>query len=204
MWNEERVEKLKKLWAEGYSASGIAASLGGFAHTSDGGRNAVIGKCHRLGLTGKVVRIAKPKHNQNRHRPRSQAPKIAPSKTKVVRLGNTAFRRLLEQDAQPLPVVEELEIPLAERKTVETLTASSCRWPIGDPQEPDFHFCGKNHVAGLPYCEFHARRAFNVTPHGNLGKSRPGAGALAWKHTRASTDRADIKIDLRTLEEVEA
>jgi len=111
-------------------------------------------------LTGRAALIAKPKYNQNRHRPRSQAPKIAPSKTKFVRLGNTAFRRLLEEDAQPVPAVEALEIPLAERKTVETLTPSSCRWPIGDPQRSDFHFCGKGAVPGIPYCEHHARKAF--------------------------------------------
>ena len=46
-WTDERVELLKKLWAEGLSASQIAARLGGVT------RNAVIGKAHRLGLTGK-------------------------------------------------------------------------------------------------------------------------------------------------------
>ena len=51
-------------------------------------------------------------------------------------------------------------IPLAERKTIQTLLECSCRWPIGDPQMSDFHFCGKDKVPGLPYCEFHARRAF--------------------------------------------
>ena len=51
-------------------------------------------------------------------------------------------------------------IPLNERKTIQTLTECHCRWPIGDPQMADFHFCGKTKVAGLPYCEFHARRAF--------------------------------------------
>ena len=47
-----------------------------------------------------------------------------------------------------------------ERKYIQTLTESCCRWPIGDPQQPDFHFCGKNKIPGLPYCEVHARRAF--------------------------------------------
>ena len=47
-----------------------------------------------------------------------------------------------------------------ERKYIQTLTEVCCRWPIGDPQQADFHFCGKKKVAGLPYCEVHARRAF--------------------------------------------
>jgi GcrA cell cycle regulator len=49
---------------------------------------------------------------------------------------------------------------MGERKYIQTLTESCCRWPIGDPQQQDFHFCGKKKVMGLPYCEFHARRAF--------------------------------------------
>ena len=48
-WNDERVELLKKLWAEGLSASQIAGRLGGVT------RNAVIGKVHRLGLSGRAT-----------------------------------------------------------------------------------------------------------------------------------------------------
>ena len=46
-WNDERVELLKRLWSEGLSASQIASELGGIT------RNAVIGKVHRLGLSGR-------------------------------------------------------------------------------------------------------------------------------------------------------
>jgi len=51
-------------------------------------------------------------------------------------------------------------IPPAERKTLQMLTENSCRWPIGDPQTEEFHFCTRNKVPGLPYCEHHARRAY--------------------------------------------
>jgi GcrA cell cycle regulator len=71
------------------------------------------------------------------------------------------LRALYQADTEPyVPPVEELVIPLAERKSIETLLECDCRWPIGDPQEAEFHFCAKKKVAGLPYCEFHARRAF--------------------------------------------
>jgi len=46
-WSDERVEKLKKMWSEGQSASQIAKELGGVT------RNAVIGKVHRLGLSNR-------------------------------------------------------------------------------------------------------------------------------------------------------
>ena len=54
----------------------------------------------------------------------------------------------------------ELVIPANERKTVQTLTNNDCRWPIGDPQHADFHFCGKRKAVGFPYCEFHVRRGW--------------------------------------------
>jgi GcrA cell cycle regulator len=44
-------------------------------------------------------------------------------------------------------------------KTVDTLERNDCRWPIGDPRHPDFHFCGAPQVAGRPYCELHWRMA---------------------------------------------
>lgn len=152
-WTDERVELLKKLWQEGLSASQIAGKLGGVT------RNAVIGKVHRLGLAGRA-----PTSRQKVHRPRRPAAathKRLAAKPRFAQQGNAAFRALYQAEAEPyLPQYEELDIPLAERKHIVTLEESHCRWPIGDPQLADFHFCGKHKVAGLPYCEFHARRAF--------------------------------------------
>ena len=153
-WTDERVENLKKLWQEGLSASQIAGRLGGVT------RNAVIGKVHRLGLAGRATN-SRPKMHRPR-RPAAATQKRLPSgKQRFAQQGNTALRALYQGDAEPyVPPVEELVIPEKERKYITTLTDSCCRWPIGDPQHADFHFCGKGKVTGLPYCEFHARRAF--------------------------------------------
>ena len=153
-WTDERVESLKKLWQEGLSASQIAGRLGGVT------RNAVIGKVHRLGLSGRATTS-----RMKSHRPRRQVAattqKRMATKPRFAQVGNTALRALYQGDAEPFtPAVEELVIPEKERKYITTLTDSCCRWPIGDPQHADFHFCGKGKVTGLPYCEFHARRAF--------------------------------------------
>jgi GcrA cell cycle regulator len=150
-WNDERVELLKKLWSEGLSASQIAGRIGSVT------RNAVIGKVHRLGLSGRATTT-----RMKSHRPRTRPvpAKRPPAKPRFTNVGNTALRALY-QDAEPyVAPVEELVIPMAERRSIQSLEECSCRWPIGDPQEADFHFCGKTKVAGLPYCEFHARRAF--------------------------------------------
>lgn len=153
-WTDERVEQLKKLWAEGLSASRIAAELGGVT------RNAVIGKVHRLGLSGRVKTSTTPQQRPRRNaRPNGpQRPASGP-----MTIGATALKAdpapRPEPKAEPAPV-EELVIPISERATILTLTDSTCKWPIGDPGTADFHFCGRRSDPGIPYCQHHARIAY--------------------------------------------
>lgn len=152
-WTEERVELLKKLWADGLSASQIAGELGGIT------RNAVIGKVHRLGLSGR----GKTTNQQPKARkPRSTQPS-RPSQPRSI--GNTALKVDYAPAPKPVAVprptpVEELVIPVEERATILTLTEQSCKWPIGDPSSTDFYFCGRHSDPGVPYCEHHARIAY--------------------------------------------
>jgi GcrA cell cycle regulator len=154
-WTDERVDALKKFWQEGLSASQIAGRIGGVT------RNAVIGKVHRLGLAGRAT-TSRMKSHRPRRTPAAQ--KVRPQRQQQRFAGqpSSPLRDLYKTDgAEPyVSQVEELVIPVAERKYIQTLTESCCRWPIGDPQEAEFHFCGKKKVAGLPYCDVHARRAF--------------------------------------------
>jgi GcrA cell cycle regulator len=149
-WTDERTELLKKLWEEGLSASQIADRLGGVT------RNAIVGKVHRLGLSGRATTS---RMKTAWRRPKSTRRKRAAKTARRVQ-GNPAVRALFVPDAEPFIAGTELEIPLGERKSVATLAECSCRWPIGDPNAADFHFCGKAKVPSLPYCEFHARKAF--------------------------------------------
>ncbi|HEX5997898.1 MAG TPA: GcrA family cell cycle regulator [Hyphomicrobiaceae bacterium] len=152
-WNDERVDALKKLWADGLSASQIAGRLGGVT------RNAVIGKVHRLGLAGRAT-TSRMKSPRARVRSLNVAKRLS-SKTRQSGHPTSPLRSLYLADAEPyVPTAEELVIPLNERKYIQTLTEGCCRWPIGDPQQAEFHFCGKTKIPGLPYCEVHARRAF--------------------------------------------
>ncbi|MBX9590484.1 MAG: GcrA family cell cycle regulator [Hyphomonadaceae bacterium] len=57
----------------------------------------------------------------------------------------------------------------AAKKTVASLGAKDCRWPIGDPREQDFHFCGAAQLPGRPYCDRHWRMAFQ--PSGMRNRS---------------------------------
>ncbi|MGB3720297.1 MAG: GcrA cell cycle regulator [Proteobacteria bacterium] len=153
-WTDERVEQLKRLWAEGLSASQIASRLGGVT------RNAVIGKIHRLGLSGRAT-TSRTKSHRSRPRPNTVPTAKRTAKTRFAGVGNPALRALYQPEVESfVPPAEEIEIPVHERKTLQQLTESSCRWPIGDPQSEDFHFCNRTKVPGLPYCEVHARRAY--------------------------------------------
>lgn len=140
-WTEERVSLLRKLWAEGLSASQIAKQLGGVT------RNAVIGKVHRLGLAGRATPSRPAKRPVRAARPRIIGP-TAP--------------RLRPASATPTVVIPDLEpLKFEDGKTasVLTLNESMCKFPIGDPNDADFAFCGRGAVSG-PYCQDHARLAY--------------------------------------------
>ena len=155
-WTDERVELLKKLWTDGLSASQIAAELGNVT------RNAVIGKVHRLGLSGRAKDVkaasATPRARKATRAPSAPAP-IAPQPHSNVVLAPIPLQPVREE---PVVTVEEedMAIPMSERVTIMDLRESMCRWPMGDPTKPEFRFCGARSITGLPYCNHHARIAY--------------------------------------------
>jgi GcrA cell cycle regulator len=160
-WTDERVELLKKLWADGLSASQIAGELGSVT------RNAVIGKVHRLGLSG---RAKNPSSAASRPRkPRSASQMLRVSRPSI--RGNTALQHAYDYDFEPEPEITENIIPIGQRRTLLELTDATCRWPIGDPGAAEFFFCGGNTLNGLPYCHYHSRVAYQ--PPGERRRPRP-------------------------------
>lgn len=150
-WTDERVELLKKLWADGLSASQIATELGGIT------RNAVIGKVHRLGLSGR----AKSPSSSSTPRPRkARAPAQMLRMPRPAMRGNTALAHAFEYEAVVEPEVVDNIIPMGQRRTLLELTEATCHWPIGDPGSPDFFFCGGTTLTSLPYCAYHSRVAY--------------------------------------------
>jgi GcrA cell cycle regulator len=154
-WTDERVELLKKLWTEGLSASQIAGRMGGVT------RNAVIGKVHRLGLSGRATPSRSP-------RPRGRKTR-QPSHPSQASHFHSSGSAALKADTDPQPDVHiepepqpirEVEIPPGQRATILTLNEHTCRWPVGDPGSEDFYFCGSNPKSGQPYCEYHCQIAY--------------------------------------------
>lgn len=72
----------------------------------------------------------------------------------------------LELTARPNPVKKEIKAvkKATPKKTgvvrLIDLKLNTCRWPIGDPKDEDFHFCGEQTVTGKPYCLKHCQEAY--------------------------------------------
>lgn len=150
-WTADRVQTVKTLWLDGVSATAIARQIGGVT------RNAVIGKVHRLGLSGRAV-PSKPRPVSGRRpeRPRAE-PRPAPAK-----------QRPAPPVAKPVRSAAVEEPGLA---TVLTLKSSQCAWPIGDPGHESFTYCGRPKTRGSYCCE-HGAVAYRGAPQPALSLLR--------------------------------
>jgi len=138
-WSDAAVETLKTLWDDpDFSAAMIAQRLGVT-------RNAVLGKIHRLGLS-------KPRT------PQSSAGPVPPPRRRRLSRSAAVSRPPPHRPAAELPESNpDVEPGLVPR--LEDLPRRACHWPIGDPQAPDFAFCGRPAGTG-PYCARHAAVAY--------------------------------------------
>ena len=209
-WTEERIDRLKAMWAEGSTASQIADELGGVS------RNAVIGKAHRLGLEARPSPVkpgeeketpkkpatpakaaAKPVRaptakaadadshvddvapgdapdgagpDVSRPPPAQPSPKQPDSTMQYRSVGPGGFIRQGPGDTQaPIPpapprrlVPAKPSAEVADKTSLLDLNDRICRWPIGHPGEPDFHFCGQAANPGFPYCVQHCGVAYQA------------------------------------------
>ena len=197
-WTEERIERLKKMWHDGATASQIADELGGVS------RNAVIGKAHRLGLEQRPSPV-KPGDEKEAKKPApaAAAPKApAPAKAgaearaapaapaaasqstpaapappraggpelQYRSIGPGGFVRQGPGDQQaPIPPAPPRRLvpakpspEVADKTSLLDLNDRICKWPMGHPGEPDFHFCGEPANPGFPYCVAHCGVAYQA------------------------------------------
>jgi GcrA cell cycle regulator len=189
-WTDERIETLRKLWEKGLTASQIAETLGSVS------RNAVIGKAHRLGLKSRPSPVkgedspaparkaaapkAKPKPEAKAPAPEKATPKAAP----VVKTTAPAVPTKLSPVERPVPrlnvALPTRPMPSAvsrapgDKVTLLDLSDKICKWPIGHPDEADFHFCGRPVNPGFPYCIGHCAEAYQAQlPRDRSRPSRP-------------------------------
>jgi len=169
-WTDENVAKLKQLVAEGHSYSLIGGELGC-------GRNAAIGKAHRLGLNGKAYSrkptVQKP--------PKPRAPRReAPYRPKLSRASVDG-----EIILPPIPLIPALEVPKEDAMLEEAQPVSlfdlkvySCRFPMwghGAKPEGGGTYCGKRALDGQPFCREHYRMCYVPIPKRSPQNVSPGA-----------------------------
>lgn len=157
-WTEEAVDRLAALWADGRSASEIARIFGAGVT-----RNSVIGKVHRLGLSGnhrimdaRAASEAKRQVRLKRLRAaRREAKKKEQRETKA-----RMPRRKRVQDKVKLLRREWADEPQGGTSFLD-LRPNQCHWPLDERDEVTWKFCGeKVERDGARYCAHHACRAY--------------------------------------------
>ena len=136
-WTEEKVKKLRELWTKGLTASEIAGTLG------DTTRNAVIGKAHRLNLEERAP--SKAKSGSEKKQTNNSQPKL---------------RGLVSRKSKFNSILLDKNFEAEKPTSLENLTDTTCKWPIGHPDEENFYFCGRSPEGEFPYCKLHVLYAF--------------------------------------------
>ena len=140
-WTAERIEQLRNCVVTGLTCSQIAAEIGVT-------RNAVIGKIHRLGLAP-----ARPPGGAARACP----PRARHPRRRLLRLlGAEAPSIVADEGAEAAPIESAQPCSLLE------IDSGKCHWPLGDPHDSGFAFCGNDAVTGFSYCVGHARMAYRL------------------------------------------
>jgi len=166
-WTDARVTQLRQFWAEGATAREIADQMGGIS------RSGVLGKAHRLNLSGRSrnphprkpapVVERKPPLNEGRAKPprprRSQPPACTTMQRTIIR---PARAGIYGGEVETVDVPEAMDLPPDESAfacTIVDLTDERCHWPIGDPSDIEtFRYCGAD-ADGRRYCPRHHRLA---------------------------------------------
>jgi len=170
-WTDVRVELLKKLQIDGLSASQIAAELGQIT------RNAIIGKLKRMGLGGKYARsrgqeiapIFRKPRAPKPQKPRGEEINFVRRPTRKPEVHSSQKRAARQAAAAELreqfTCTEIVDLTLeqsATKCTLMQLNRHTCRWPLGNPQQEDFGFCGAEPYQDYPYCAQHCRVAYQI------------------------------------------
>ena len=102
--------------------------------------------------------------------PSQPIPGPAANLPKIVSVGPGGFLRQGPGDQQaPIPPAPPRRLvpakpspEIADKTSLLDLNDRVCRWPMGHPGEPDFHFCGEKVNPGFPYCVEHCGRAYQA------------------------------------------
>ena len=158
-WNDDNVSQLKELWDQGLPTAQIGKLLG-FT------KNAVVGKAHRIGLERRPSPIRRTAIKPDRKKARSPVmPKLA-------------FEEPENEERVYTPKIENFT-PSA-RNIISNISKRGCEWPVGHPDESEFHFCNKDRFEEKPYCLDHCSIAY-VIPEKDDAKPMARSGTTRYK-----------------------
>jgi GcrA cell cycle regulator len=155
-WTEGRIALLKDMWATGISASRIAHDLGGVS------RNSVIGKVHRLGLSGRAKTIKHPDDRKPRIHRVQRFREVMPMAIENTGAAPLSLSSIAVGEGDP-SVTPDCCRPGSHSCTLMELTPSTCRWPLWNDAQPERLYCGapgadlENKVS---YCKHHSAIAY--------------------------------------------
>ena len=162
-WTDEMVEQLKKMWHEGLTTGEIGKRL-------NVSKNSIVGKVHRLGLSGRPSPIKKKEDTEPQKAPGKQAEKKVSSSPAPAKAPTPEVKAPKKEEKEEINLPEEeLRASLTKEEKVfkpghifslTDLDNHTCRWPIGDPKDENFHFCGKKVRIGQTYCDEHSATAY--------------------------------------------
>lgn len=177
MWTDETEASLRKWVSEGYSFSKIAEMMRakhGFAVS----RNACTGKAWRL-------EIAQPDKKKPVLRSGAQKPAVFGRASARRHDGHTPHSTKSTEPYKiaPQPIVEVVfDAPHGAAEAVTALHPDQCRYPIGEPADPDFHFCHAKQRDGSVYCEAHHKRCTQPYERKGIrrGADKPSGAMQGW------------------------
>ena len=176
-WDSNILKKLKALVGKGLSTSEIGKKLGL-------SKNAVVGKLHRMGWNAgatdsDVKKVPVKKTEKSKVRP------VTPKKVEKKKSAPVVSKKTVQPKVAPKKEEKTVAKPVPKRAVghaiagkgtsvhkrmvqhaleMANLKPNQCRWPIGDPDSENFHFCGNPVFVGKPYCYEHCKQAYQFTP----------------------------------------
>jgi GcrA cell cycle regulator len=191
-WTEERIDRLKEMWTQGATASEIAEKLGGISRNAVIGKAHRLGlearpspvkpgevkaPAKKAAPKAEVAPAPKPApapaaekpqpHRGPTHR-QPQRPQNDQMQYRSIGPGGFIRQGPGDQQAPIPPAPPRRLIPakpspeVADKTGLLELNDRICKWPMGHPGEPDFHFCGVASNPGYPYCVEHCGVAYQA------------------------------------------
>jgi GcrA cell cycle regulator len=190
-WTDERIERLTSLWTQGMTASQIADELGGVSRNAVIGKAHRLGLQSRPSPVKPNEPEEEPQAVDAASEPAPwEAPEAAPEpaepapaaqaqpagqpaqppQPQIRSIGPGGFVRQSPGEQQsPIPPAPPRRLvpakpspEIADKTSLLDLNEKICKWPIGHPGEPDFHFCGQSANPGFPYCVEHCGVAYQA------------------------------------------